>query len=363
MNSSDGKTLELVYGDKKLADLIYDANTNALHLKQDISHKFNLNKEKVNLYYNKMELDDTTVLSSILITDLGKISGEKIKVRVIPQITMKLIQEDFIISQIDNDQHRYNFTYDVINTTVEVFKREVLAFFKEKMGEFNYNLEYCEIYEDPDLEEKSFVSDEDKLFNLGTYQLNFLIKNKSINLYKNHHNHNHTKDISDNCVPSGTSIELRKNVSSGELFQIIIQTYNQDLFELEVYPDMSIGVLRKNIEDKFKIKKEYQELIYIIYKLNDDSKFLKDYYIRPNCTIFLRGFYFPLFFIDFYNKTNTNIIRLNAAKQVSELKKEVMRRLNLDIGDFKLICNGKELDEMISLVDYNIQKLQVIYIK
>ena len=159
-------------------------------------------------------------------------------------------------------------------------------------------------------------------------------------------------------------MSLRKEVEANQKFNIIIQTYNHVIRELEVFPEMTIGQLKVLIEEKLMIKKEYQELLYLVYKLNNDEKQLKDYYIRPKGIIFLRGFYFPVIFVDFYEKKNKNILSINIAEQIQYIKDEIILRLNLE-KDFKyqLIFNGKILEDENYLIDYNIQKMQAIYFK
>jgi hypothetical protein len=111
------------------------------------------------------------------------------------------------------------------------------------------------------------------------------------------------------------------------------------------------------------IKKEYQELLYLVYKLNNDDKQLKDYYIRPKGIIFLRGFYFPIIFVDYYEK-NKYILSINIAEQIQYIKDEIINRLNLEKDiKYQLIFNGKILDDENYLIDYNIQKMQAIYFK
>jgi len=126
---------------------------------------------------------------------------------------------------------------------------------------------------------------------------------------------------------------------------------------------MTVSELKDLIEHIIGIRKSYQELLYLVYKLNDDKKKLKDYYVRPQGLVFLRGFYFPLIFTDFYQKSVSNIIRINIAEQVSRLKEELIKKLNLNYSEFTLVTNGKEMDENRYLIDYNIQKMQTIYIK
>ena len=127
---------------------------------------------------------------------------------------------------------------------------------------------------------------------------------------------------------------------------------------------MTICELKLLMEKNFMIKKEYQELLYLVYKLNNDDKQLKDYYIRPKGIIFLRGFYFPIIFVDYYEKKNKNVLSINIAEQIQYIRDEIINRLNLE-KDFKyqLIFNGKILEDENYLIDYNIQKMQTIYFK
>jgi hypothetical protein len=71
-------------------------------------------------------------------------------------------------------------------------------------------------------------------------------------------------------------MSLRKDVEANQKFSIVIQTYNHVVKEIDVFPEMKIGELKSLIEEKFMVKKEYQELLYLVYKLNNDEKQLKD---------------------------------------------------------------------------------------
>ena len=157
-------------------------------------------------------------------------------------------------------------------------------------------------------------------------------------------------------------MSLRKDVEANKKFSIVIQTYNHIVKELEVFPEMTIGELKLLIEKNFMVKKEYQELLYLVYRLNDDNKLVKDYYIRPNGIIFLRGFYFPLLFVDFYQRKNKNLIAVNIAEKVECVKNEILNKLNLQ-QNFDLIFNGKVLNDDSYLIDYYVQKMQIIYFR
>ena len=127
---------------------------------------------------------------------------------------------------------------------------------------------------------------------------------------------------------------------------------------------MTICELKLLIEKNFMIKKEYQELLYLVYKLNNDDKQLKDYYIRPKGIIFLRGFYFPVLFVDYYEKKNKNVLSINIAEQIQYIRDEIINRLNLEKDiKYQLIFNGKILEDENYLIDYNIQRMQTIYFK
>ena len=159
-------------------------------------------------------------------------------------------------------------------------------------------------------------------------------------------------------------MSLRKDVEANTKFSVVVQTYNHVVKELEVFPEMTIGELKLLIEKNLMIKKEYQELLYLVYKLNNDDKQLKDYYIRPKGIVFLRGFYFPIMFVDYYEKKNKNILSINIAEQIQYIKDEIINRLSLEKDiKYQLIFNGKILDDEKYLIDYNIQKMQTIYFK
>jgi len=159
-------------------------------------------------------------------------------------------------------------------------------------------------------------------------------------------------------------MSLRKDVEANKKFSIVIQTYNHIVKELEVFPEMTIGELKLLIEKNFMVKKEYQELLYLVYKLNNDDKQLKDYYIRPKGIIFLRGFYFPVLFVDYYEKKNKNVLSINIAEQIQYIRDEIINRLNLEKDiKYQLIFNGKILEDENYLIDYNIQRMQTIYFK
>ena len=61
-------------------------------------------------------------------------------------------------------------------------------------------------------------------------------------------------------------IELRKNVEAGKCFKIIIQTYNHLIKEVEVFPEMTIDIL-KNIIHTIILRKNIIKIIYFLEKI------------------------------------------------------------------------------------------------
>lgn len=230
------------------------------------------------------------------------------------------------------------------------------------MNEINYNISKCEFYTN-NLEEEIPFFQKNQFFAShfnNSPNFYFILKDSQICFYNaNNDNLEPQSEIKEN-----NQCELRKNVQTGQKFKVVIQTYNHLIRELEVYPEMKIGELKDLIESYFLVRKEYQELLYLVYKLNDDTKMIKDFYIRPQGIIFLRGFYFPLIFVDFYEKNNKKVVSINIAEQIQYIKAEIITKFNFDSQmKYKLIFNGKELNDSSFLIDYNVQKMQVIYIK
>ena len=385
--------LEIIYSNKKIADFEYDIYTKLTEVRKFLSDKFYLPINLIKLYYDKKELiDDNFLISKIVLTSLNKIGGEKIKIRIIPQLQLDKIVRKFKIRPFNNSYNEqlngeddedncFNFDYDlVLSQGVEEFKQKVYSIIENKMAEFNYKLDYnsSEFYNNP-FEERLIFGKNNKNFNeLITSQnfidkeqieLYFLIKNNSIIFYlenkidSSFYNNTNSLEKSLSMPISLQENNIRRNTSQGLKFNIILQTYNSSVSEVEVFAEMKISELKETIENLFGIRKSYQELIYLVYKLKDDNKSLSEYFIRPGGIIFLRGFYFPIIFTDYYERSHRNILGVNIAERVSKIKEEIIFRLNLNFDNFVLLCNGKELDEEKYLIDYNIQKLQVIYIK
>ena len=361
MSSSQKDTIEIIYNKKLLFKYPYTSSSTLKDLKKFISSKYFLDLNYIILFQNASQLKDDNIQIALL--------AKKSK-----KIEMKNIISKFKFYQMENESNFFDLDVDLIDTTLEQFHLLVSTFFKQKMEEFNFNISNFEFFD----ENKPFF-DNKKIFHMHFKEkykepkFYFLIKDCSLhfnskNFIKEENNEINNNDnneiINNNEIKDEKEILLRKNVEAGKTFKIIIQTYNHLIKEIEVYPEMKIDELKNIIEKNFMVSKEHQELLYIIYKLDENEKMLKDYYIRPNGVVFLRGYYFPLVFVDYFNKKNKNVISINIAEQIKYIRKKIISLLNLeDNYNYKLMLNGRTLDDNDYLINSNVQRMQMIYFK
>ena len=355
-NKNDNKSdnIDILYNKRVLCSFPLSQETSIKDLKNLIQEKYSLNLKDINLSFNEQFFNDDTKKLLTIIKNNPK------------KLILNNINTNFKFCQMENESNIFNFNFDLLDTTIDSFKKNISDFFKQKMDEFNFNISKFEFFDNnkPFFDEtKSFQShfkDKDPKFY-------FLIKDCEIHF--NSKPHLDEEELCENQENNNEEmenkeIELRSNVKDGTFFKIIIQTYNHLIKEIEVFPEMTIDELKNIIEKEFMVSKEHQELLYLVYKLDDDSKKLKDYYIRPQGIIFLRGYYFPLIFVDYFDKKNKNIICINIAEKIKCIKSKITNKLNLD-GDcsYKLLLNGKTLNDNDYLINFNVQKMQLIYFK
>ena len=351
--ADDKNNINIIYSKKTLCSFPYKPESSIKDLKNLIHDKYYFNLEDIVFTQNdKLLNDDNAKLKSIL-------NNSK-------NITLKNIISNFKFCQMENECNSFNFDFDIIDTSIEQFQNHISKFFKEKMDEFNFNISKFEFFD----EDKPFF-DPNKKFHMhfkDKYKepkFYFLVRDNAMHFNcKSFYNENDYEDNNEGIKEQNEEIELRKNVEDGKYFKVIIQTYNHLIKDVEVYPEMTIGELKDIIEKKFMVSKEHQELLYLVYKLDDNNKLIKDYYIRPNGIIFLRGYYFPLVFVDYFNKKNKNVISINIAEQIKYIRKKIINLLNLeDDYNYKLLLNGKTLDDNDYLINSNVQRMQMIYFK
>lgn len=342
-------TLNIKYESKTLCSFPYKENISIKEIKHSLSQKFKLNLEDIILTKNEQQLEDK----------------EKIDKNSLNNIKLKNIISNFKFYQMGNENNVFDFDFDIINTSISDFQSRVSNFFKEKMGEFNFNISKFEFFNNnqPFFDmNKTFLSHFDKQYKEPKFY--FLLQDCAIHFNSNSNYDPFSCEEQRDSEKTKERVELRKNVENGKYFKIIIQTYNHLIKEIEVYPEMTIEELKDDIEKIFMVSKEHQELLYLVYKLDDNNKKIKDYYIRPQGIVFLRGYYFPLVFVDYFDKKNKNIISINIAEQVKYIRQKIINKLNLDNNyNYKLLLNGKTLRDENYLIDFNVQRMQMIYFK
>jgi len=235
-------TLDILYGDKKIEEFEYSLETKLKDIKNFLSNKYNLNTNYIRLIYDKNEIEDENiVLTKILLTNLVKIAGEKLNVRVIPQIYLKEIKTKFVFIPINyklnqDDQNSYVFYFDLITIKSDYFKKEIYDFFTKKLEEMNYKINHInsEFYNSAQNQELIFNNENNSLSNYfgnkhELIELFFIIKNSSIHFYRHTAEEEHLLNSNEY-----STIELRKPISDGRRFKIILQTYNSTVQEMEV---------------------------------------------------------------------------------------------------------------------------------
>lgn len=348
--------INIIYNKKKLCSFPYKPASSIKDLKKLLQEKYFLLPEDIILSHNEKIINDNEAKLNSILTNSK-------------DINMKSIISNFKFCQMENEENSFDFNFDILDTTVDEFQSKVSKFFKQKMDEFNFNISKFEFFD----EDKPFF---DKKNNFHMHfkekykepKFYFLIKDCSIHFNSKSHimekSLNEIEETKEEMKEEKEEIELRKNVEAGKCFKIIIQTYNHLIKEVEVYPEMTIDELKNLIEKIFMVSKEHQELLYLVYKLDDNTKQIKDYYIRPNGIIFLRGYYFPLVFVDYFNRKNKNVISVNIAEQIKYIRKKIINLLNLeDNYHYKLLLNGRTLDDNDYLINSNVQRMQMIYFK
>ena len=356
---NDDNKINIIYNKKTLCSYPYKPEYSLKDIKKLLHDKYFFTPEDIIFSQNDQTLNDENAkLKSLL---------NKSK-----NLTMKNIISNFKFCQMENEGNSFNFNFDIIDTSIDEFQEKISQFFKQKMDEFHFNISKFEFFE----EDKPFF-DNKKAFHLHFKEkykepkFYFLIQDCAMHFnskpFINDKFYVEEEEITED-IDEGKEekefIELRKNVEAGKCFKIIIQTYNHLIKEVEVYPEMTIDSLKSLIEKMFMVSKEHQELLYLVYKLDDNSKQIKDYYIRPNGIIFLRGYYFPLVFVDYFDRKNKNVICINIAEQIKYIRRKIINLLKLeDNYNYKLLLNGRTLDDDDYLINSNVQRMQMIYFK
>ena len=358
---------ELIYNDIKLSDIDYTSSTSVSQIVNFISQKFKIKENLIKLFYDKKSLNPIDLISKMLVTQLTQIPNSKMKIiQVVPQVNLEKISFKNSFFQIGNESNVFHVDVDLFSKFANV-KFEIFEFFQNIFTEFNQKLNSANYLDSPDNE---FLDDSllDDKFVYEIFQFKdekkffFLIKFESIYIYSNLST---IKEEESKRIVKIPNVGMFKLPNKNETFKIIIQTYSKIIKEIEVCNTMTVGELKDKVQEIFFVSKNYQDLTFLFYRLDVDFNTIDFYKMKKNSTVYLRGFYFPIIFCDYYTKQNANI-HINIASQISEIIQIIVKnkfKLDCDIDCVQLICNGKNLDSEKYLIEYNIQKYQTIYFK
>lgn len=355
---------ELIYNDVKLIDIEYTSSTSVGQIVNIISTKFKINDKLIKLFYDKKQLIPIDFISKILITQLSQIPNSKMKIIVVPQVNLQKILFKNSFSQIGNESNVFNVEVDIFSKFANA-KNEIFNFFQNIFTEFNQKLNSANFLESPDTDFADDILKDEKLiheiFEFKEEKIfYFLIKFQSIYFYSTLTNLKE-EEVKKIILPN---VGMFKLPNKNENFKIIIQTYNTIIKEIEVCNTMTVGELKDKVQEMFLVSKNYQDLTFLFFRLDDDNNTIAYYKMKKYSTVYLRGFYFPVIFCDYYTKQSANI-HINIASQISEIIEIIINKFKLDCDSdcVQLICNGKNLDSEKYLIEYNIQKYQTLYFK
>ena len=248
-DNKNNRDINIIYNKKKLCSFPYKPESSLKDLKTLLKEKYFFNSEDIIFSKNdKILNDENTKLKSVI--DSSK------------NITMKNIISKFKFCQMENEENAFHFDFDIMETSIENFKKEISTFFKQKMDEYNFNISKFEFFD----EDKPFF-DKNKSFHMHFKEkykqptFYFLIRDCEIHFNSKSfisekmfmEIDEKKEDIKDDKKDEEKKefIELRKNVETGKCFKIIIQTYGHLIKEIEVYPEMTIEILKNLPLDLF----------------------------------------------------------------------------------------------------------------
>lgn len=120
----------------------------------------------------------------------------------------------------------------------------------------------------------------------------------------------------------------------------------------------------KNIKEKIKSKERINENEYKLlfeHKILEDKKTLEDYNINNKSIIYLKYYNnFQIFIKSWYNKSF--ILDANGSVTIEIIKEKLKDKEGILPNQYKLVVDGKQLEEFKSLEDFNITEYSSIYL-
>ena len=132
------KFFELIYNNEKIGEFEYNETTKIAQIKIMISQKLKINNNYIKLFYNKKSLLEEDLISSIL-PQTTQIPNSKIKIQVIPQISLDIIPFKLKFIQIGNESNTFELCGDIFSK-FSILKIEIFNFFQKIFTQFNQKI-------------------------------------------------------------------------------------------------------------------------------------------------------------------------------------------------------------------------------
>ena len=375
------------YDNKRILEIEFESSDSVLKIKQKIFYKYHIDELKQILYYKGKELEDTKTIEdyeinykSNIILYLYSLLDKVIGYKLPNNIFMLLAVSQFrtlkdIKNQIQKDQNidiseiRLFFkNKELTNDEIKIFNYK--PFKEEEERQITFDL-YIGKKDGILIDIKRTNGEIIKLkyyFSLSTKIIN--IKEKINELFRhflpdiqtlsyNEKELENEKTLEFYNINKNTTLELEFKSKKG-IF-IFIKRPNDSFIIEEVNPSETILNIKKKLIDIYHI--EHQRLEYNFEVLNNDKN-LSDYNIKNESNlelIFTSGNdeTFLIFVKTLTGKTIT--IHVKSDYTIEIIKEIIYTKERRPTRDWRLIFAGKQLENIRTLGDYNIQKESTLH--